>query len=247
LEALAAEQIAVVALGALAGGFVAGFAGFGTGITALGIWLYALQPSTAATLVIICSVVTQLQTLPLVLRHIEPRRVLPFILPGLFGVPLGVALLAYLDVRVLKIGVGAIVLTYSAHMLMRSARRIRWGGRAADAAVGFGGGVLGGLAGLSGPLPTMWATFRGWTKDESRGVFQAFNLSILSAALLAHVIGGFMTAEVGWAVLAALPGTAIGGAIGAKAYARLSDQRFRQIILGLLCVSGMMLIVTNLL
>ena len=99
---MGAEQIAVVLLGALAGGFVAGFAGFGTGITALGIWLYALSPATAASLVVICSVVTQVQTIPMVWKHIQPRRVLPFIVPGLLGVPIGVVLLAF---AVLSVGV----------------------------------------------------------------------------------------------------------------------------------------------
>ncbi|MGE0876271.1 MAG: sulfite exporter TauE/SafE family protein [Burkholderiales bacterium] len=243
---MGAEQIIIVAIGALAGGFVAGFAGFGTGITALGIWLYALQPAAAASLVIICSVITQVQTIPVIWRHIDRKRVLPFIVPGLLGVPLGVLLLSSLDVRVLKIGVGVVVLAFSLRMLVRSSRKNRWGGRGADGVVGFGGGILGGLAGLSGPLPTMWSTFRGWTKEESRSVIQAFNLTILSTALVSHAIGGFLTAEVGWAVLAALPGTAAGGYIGAKAYAKLSDQRFRQIILGLLCVSGLSLILTNL-
>jgi hypothetical protein len=34
-----------------------------------------------------------------------------------------------------------------------------------DALVGFAGGILGGLAGLSGPLPTLWASVRGRGKD----------------------------------------------------------------------------------
>ena len=240
------EQIAFVLAGALAGGFVAGFAGFGTGITALGIWLYALSPATAASLVIICSVVTQVQTIPLVWKRITPRRVLPFIVPGLLGVPLGVALLAHLDVRALKLGVGTIVLGFSIHLLLNPQRRVRWGGRAADAGVGFGGGILGGLAGLSGPLPTVWTALRGWPKDETRSVLQAFNLTILSTALVAHAFAGFLTPAVGWATLAALPGTALGGYLGGKAYARASDRRFRQVILGLLCLSGTMLIATNL-
>jgi len=57
IERMGFEQIVIVMIGALAGGFVSGLAGFGTGITALGIWLYALEPAVAATLVVLCSVV----------------------------------------------------------------------------------------------------------------------------------------------------------------------------------------------
>jgi hypothetical protein len=60
---------------------------------------------------------------------------------------------------------------------------VSFGGRVADAMVGFAGGILGGLAGLSGPLPILWASVRGWGKDERRGVFQTFNWTILTASL----------------------------------------------------------------
>jgi uncharacterized membrane protein YfcA len=236
-------QIAVIALGALAGGFVSGLAGFGTGITAISIWLFAVSPPVAASLVVVCSVIAQIQTLPAIWHAIEARRVLPFIVPGIVGVPLGTALLAHLDTRILKLAIGALLLLFSGYMLLRRSRaKSSWGGAIADGTIGFGGGVLGGLAGLSGPLPTMWATIRGWGRHESRGVFQAFNLTILSIALLSHAFAGLLTAEVGWALLAALPGTLGGAWLGAHAYGRLDDHRFRVIILVLLCISGSVLI-----
>ncbi|MFB8829176.1 hypothetical protein ACE0DR_06800 [Azotobacter sp. CWF10] len=54
---------AIILAGALSGGFVTGLAGFGTGLTALGFWLHAVEPVVAAALVVICSVVGQLQSL----------------------------------------------------------------------------------------------------------------------------------------------------------------------------------------
>ncbi len=72
-------ELIVITGGALAGGFVSGLAGFGTGITAIGIWLYAVSPPVAASLVILCSVIAQIQTLPRIWRSIEAKRVLPFL------------------------------------------------------------------------------------------------------------------------------------------------------------------------
>lgn len=240
-----AETI-IILLGAFSGGFVSGLAGFGTGITAMGIWLYAVSPTVASSLVVVCSVAAQVQTLPTIWRAIEPRRVLPFILPGLIGVPIGTMALAYLDARLLKLGIGVLLLAFSTQMLLRKARPgSTWGGRPADGVIGLSGGVLGGLAGLSGVLPTMWAAHRGWTKSESRSLFQAFNLSILAFAFVAHAAAGLLTPEVGWAVLVALPGTIVGAWIGAHTYTKLSDQRFRVIILTLLCISGCGLIWAN--
>lgn len=112
--------------------------------------------------------------------------------------------------------------------------RVAWGGRMADGVVGFAGGVLGGLAGLSGPLPTVWATLRGWGKDERRGVFQAFNLAILAAVAVAHAASGLVTAGLGRVAFLALPGTLAGTWLGSHAYRRLSDQRFHEVVLSLL-------------
>ena len=102
--------------------------------------------------------------------------------------------------------------------------------------------VLGGLAGLSGVLPTMWATLRGWSKDRRRALFQCYNLAVLIAALAMHAATGLITRQVGWLLLWALPGTLSGAWLGAHAYRRLSDHHFHQLILGLLGVSGLTLI-----
>lgn len=240
------EYFIVVGLGALAGGFVAGLAGFGTGITAMGVWLYVLPPPVAATLVVVCSAFSQVQTLPKIWHAVERNRVLPFIVPGLAGVPIGTTLLSLLDIRTFKIGIGCLLLAYTTNALLVGGREPNsWGGKAADGTVGFLGGILGGLAGLSGPLPTMWAGLRGWSKEQSRAVFQAFNLSILCAALLSHAVSGFMTQELGYAVLAALPFTWLGSWLGIVLYGRVSEAIFSRIILVLLGLSGVTLIVTN--
>jgi len=84
------DQAAIVTIGAFAGGFVSGLAGFGTALVTVGIWLHALEPATATALSLICSCVAQAQTIPEIVREIKPARVLPFVVPGLLGVPLGV-------------------------------------------------------------------------------------------------------------------------------------------------------------
>lgn len=244
---MSTAEIIIVLLGALAAGLVAGLTGFGTGITAMGIWLYAISPSVAASLVIVCSVVSQVQTFPMIWRAIEPRRVLPFIVPGLVGVPIGTRLLAHIDPKTFKIGVGLFLLVYSSYMLFSRLRMASaWGGRVADGFIGFWGGILGGLTGFSGVLPIVWTDVRGWAKDERRSVLQAFNLSILLAALLAHGATGLLTKEVGWAIMAALPGTITGAWFGASAYQRLNNSHFQDIVLGFLFVSGSVLIWTSL-
>ena len=118
----------------------------------------------------------------------------------------------------------------------------RFGGWIADAGVGFAGGILGGLAGLSGPLPTLWASVRGWSKDQRRGVFQIFNGTVLGAALCLQIASGFVAKEVFWLAPLALPGTFLGAWLGARTYRALSDRNFYDLVLGLLFLSGVSLV-----
>jgi uncharacterized membrane protein YfcA len=236
-----------VLAGACLGGFVSGLAGFGTGLVALGLWLHVVEPALAAPLVVICSVVAQLQSLFVVRRAMNWARLWPFIAGGLLGVPLGVAALDQVPAETFRAALGAFLVIYSAAMLLSGRLPVvAWGGRAGDAVIGFGGGILGGAAGLSGPLPTLWCGLKGWTKNEQRAVFQTFNLSILGWALIAYGVQGVLTAEVGKLALICLPGTFFGVWLGMKTYGRVDDRQFRRIVLWLLLVSGSLLVASHL-
>ncbi len=225
--------------GALAGGFVSGLAGFGTALMALGIWLYVLPPSLAVPLILICSVVAQSSTLPSMWRSFDFRLVWPFIVGGLAGVPIGIILIAHADPRVFKLGIGLFLLVFPTVLFFnRAPMAFRFGGRLADAGVGFAGGVMGGLAGMSGPLPILWASLRGWGKDERRGVFQIFNWTILLVALCVQAASGLVGQQVLWLALLAFPGTVFGAWLGARVYHAISDRNFGDIVLVLLFLSG---------
>ncbi len=240
---MGSQQIAFVFAGALAGGIVNGLTGFGTALTAMGLWLYALPPTVAASLAILCSVVSQLQTLHLIWAKIRWDRVLPFALPGIVGVPIGTLLLPHIDPQWFKRGVGAFLILYSAYVLLFRVRlQSAWGGRAADGMVGFGGGVLGGLTGLSGALPVVWTDVRGWSKEQRRGVLQTFNILILSLALASHALSGFLNRQVALSAAIAFP-AAIGGAwLGGYIYGRLADRGYQRAVMALLLLSGLGLI-----
>lgn len=229
--------------GALAGGFVSGLAGFGTALMALGIWLYVLPPSLAVPLVLICSVIAQTSTLPSMWKSFDLSLVWPFLIGGLIGVPLGTMLIASADPKVFKLSVGVLILIFSTALyLNKTPLAIKFGGRIADGAIGFAGGILGGLAGLSGPLPILWANIRGWNKHERRGIFQLFNFTVLAAALVLQTASGLVELKVLWLALVAFPGTLLGAWAGARVYHALNDKHFGDVVLGLLFLSGLTLV-----
>ena len=75
-----------------------------------------------ASLVVVCSVISQAQTFPAIWRFIEAKRAFPLILPGVLGVPLGTVLLSHLDTRILKLAIGGFLLLFSAYMLFGRSR-----------------------------------------------------------------------------------------------------------------------------
>jgi uncharacterized membrane protein YfcA len=233
------DQVPLIVAGALLGGIVNGLTGFGTAITAMGIWLHAMPPSAAASRAIITAAVAQYQTLHIIYRAIRWDRVLPFVVPGLLGVPFGTYVLMHIDPRLFKLGLGIFLVVYPTYVLIRNRQiEIAWGGRIADGVVGLVGGVLGGLTGLSGVLPVVWTDIRGWTKEQRRAVVQTFNISILTLAVASHAVSGLLTRDVGPATVVALPATIGGAWFGAYIYRRLPDRGYQIAVMVLLFVSG---------
>lgn len=236
-------SLAIVLLGAFVAGFTTGFAGFGTGLVSSGLWYHALPASMVPPLVALASVAAQLVGLAAVRSAFAWRRALPYLLGGAAGVPVGVLLLRYASPGTLRLSVGVFLIAYSAYQLFASGRvRIGdWGGRRADAAIGAGGGILGGFAGLSGPIPVMWLQMRGGLSADQRAAYQPFNLVVLGMASGGMALGGAI--DRGVLVIAALclPLTLLGAWLGARLYGYVSEQTFRRIVLGLLLASGTIL------
>ena len=102
--------------------------------------------------------------------------------------------------------------------------------------------MLGGFAGLSGVLPTLWTGLRGWPKDRQRGVYQPF-IWLMHALTLANLaLAGLLTTATGWRLLWCLPAIAAGSWLGLKLYHRLDERRFRRAVLALLLASGVTLV-----
>ena len=87
---------------------------------------------------------------------------------------------------------------------------------------------------------------RGWDKSESRGLIQVFNWTILTAAFCAQAAYGLVTRETMWLTLLVLPATIGGTWLGIRAYHALSDANFRNVVLGLLFLSGITLVWSSL-
>jgi uncharacterized protein len=197
-------------------------------------------------MVVFGSLIGQLLSIHSVRGSLEPRRVLPFILGGVIGVPIGAAALPHLDATLFKAGVGLLLAVYCPAMLLaRELPRIRGGGRIADAAAGLVGGVMGGIGGLSGPAPTLWCSLRHWSRDAQRAVIQSFNLAMHTLTLTVYAVDGAITAETGRMFAVIAPTMVVPCLVGARLYSRVSEIQFRRLVLGLLFLSGLGLLAAS--
>lgn len=232
-----------VLLGALAAGFVQGLSGFAFGLVAMTFWVWAVAPQLAGPLVVFGSLIGQLLLARSFRHSFDGRRLWPFVLGGCAGTPVGVWMLHYVDPTVFKMAVGLILMAYCPLMLfVGAAPRITAGGRLADGGVGLIGGVMGGLGGLNGPAPTLWCSLRGWSRDEQRAVFQTFSLCMQALTLAIYAASGLITHQTVELFALVAPAMIIPTLIGVRIYARFSEAGFRQLILILLSVSGVVLL-----
>jgi uncharacterized membrane protein YfcA len=235
---VSAATLALVSLGAFIGAISAGAAGFAFAMTASAIWLHAIDPVRSALLVVALGTVLHAGLIWRMRHDIDRTRLAPFLIGGLLGIPLGVALLTSIDTAALRRVLGVLLLCYGIYALLVPALpRITAGGRRADAAVGLLGGVMSGLGGYSGVPTTIWTQLRGWPKDVARGVFQPFILATHVATLV--VLGGLTVDATSVILLAsALPALALGGWLGYRLYGRLNDAQFRRLLSVLIAASG---------
>jgi len=236
-----------VALGAAAAGFVQGLSGFAFGLVALSFWAWVIDPKLAAALAVAGAFTGQVIAALSVRRGFDIRSLAPFLAGGLAGVPLGILLLPHLDVTLFKMLLGLLLVVWCPAMLLsKDLPRITLGGRLADAFVGMSGGILSGLGGFSGTLPTLWCTLRGYDRDLQRAIIQNFNLAMLGVTLTIYILSGVVTRETVPMLAIVLPSMLIPTLIGTRVYIGISEASFRRIVLALLTASGITLLTSSL-
>jgi len=236
---MSTETVIFLILGGLAGGFINGFAGTGTALFAMGFMLTVLEPKTAVAIIALVSVLSGIQGVWIVRHSVRGnlKRSARFVIPGVVGVPVGIYLLQFVDAQFLRMLIAGILLFYGAYFGFRRALpHFERHTPLLDSTIGLTGGVLGGLASISGALPAIWLSMRPWAKADTRAVLQPYNMATLGLTVFLLAWDGAYTRETWAAFAVALPAGLVAAQIGIFAFRRVSDSGFRraQILLCLL-------------
>ena len=236
-------EILFIIGGAFLAAFVASAAGFGDGIMAASVWLHVMLPVDAVSLILAIGVLIHGVNIYKLYDQLDYRRLKPFLISGIIGVPFGVLMLQHASPVAFKFCIGIILICYSLFMMFAPKTVIKVGGVGADAVAGGAGGIACGFAGLTGIFPAIWCGLRDWPKEQQRGVFQPFLVTLDILALGVLAMRDMVTVETGINFLWCVPGVAVGVWVGLKVYKHINDQMFKKILLVLILMSGVMLLV----
>ena len=225
-----------------AGSLAAGLAGFAFSAVTGAILFHVLAPIDAVPLLLACSITTQLFSISKLWRTMQWRQCLPYLAGGFVGIPIGAELLKAFDARIFAAGFGLFLICYSLYMLLRPHFVIRGGGRYAEVAAGFAGGITGGATAFPGAIPAVWCSARGLSKLEQRGIVQPFILLMQIATLVYFSRLGMLASATLTTYLWCAPAVVCGTWLGLKFFDRIDDKRFRQVVLVFLLISGAILI-----
>ena len=233
------NPLLVLGVGAAVAGLVQGISGFAFSMVAVSIWVWGLDPKFVATMAVFGGWFGQCISAMRVRRGWHVDILWPFVLGAGIGIPLGTQLLNSLNPNMFKLVLGSLLVVCCSAMLATSRLpKVTSGGKPADAAVGLLGGIMAPLSGFSGLAPALWATLRGYNKDEHRAVLQNFNLVVLSATFASNVWSGRVTSAM-WPQMTVVAGSMILPALwGSKIYVGMSAQAFRKTVLWLLVLAG---------
>jgi hypothetical protein len=225
------------------GGFTSGLTGFAAGLVVSGIWLHIITPLQTAVLIAAYGMINQAYGVWKVHHALQWRRILPFVIGGAVGVPLGAYLVTYLNPAYLRIGVGALLIVYSTYNLARPTFTPIKSNPATDVGIGVLNGLLGGLTGLGGVISTIWVQLGGGPKDAQRAIFQpVLFLTMTMTTLTFATAGHLFNVDTLKLFLLGLPALLLGLWVGVFLYGKLDDAAFRKVILILLLVSGLSLV-----
>jgi uncharacterized membrane protein YfcA len=175
-------------------------------------------------------------------KHLDRSKVLPLLIGGLFGIPVGVFLLKRAPGDVLRLVFGLVVLGWAVQSMLaaRPDRDVadRWGPVA-----GFFGGMLGGALNSGGPPAVMYVSRKTWEPDAVRATLQAFFLEISTVQLTLYTLTGVFTQETLRTNLLLAP-VVLAGVIGGVRLGRAIDREaFRRLLLASLSVTGVVYVV----
>jgi hypothetical protein len=218
--------------------------GFGEALVAVPLLALRIPIAVAAPLAVLVSIVVAGVIVAQDWRRVEVRSAAGLIVASLFGIPVGVLLLANADDRLVKSILGAVIVAFSIYSLVDRGRvhlrHDHWGWLVG---CGFVSGVLGGAYGMNGPPLVVYGALRQWSPQHFRATLQGYFLPASSVGLLGYLAVGLWGPAVTRYFLLSLPATLVAIVVGRAINRRMKGREFLGLVhVGLIAIGSILLL-----
>jgi len=216
--------------------------GFGEALIAVPLLALQLPVTIAAPLSVLVSITVAAIIVLQDWRHVELRSASWLVSATMAGIPFGLWLLAEGNQRVVKAGLGAIIMAFAVFSLAR--RRppeLHTENRAWLLGCGFCAGILGGAYGMNGPPLAIYGAMRRWPAQHFRATLQGYFLPASIIGMLGYWLAGLWVAQVTRYFLLSLPATLAAILLGRSLHGRMHGDSFLRYVSAALLVIGAVL------
>jgi uncharacterized protein len=216
--------------------------GFGEALVAVPLLALVIPVEEAVPLATLLSITVALVVVVQDWHKIHIRSAGWLLVSTLFGLPLGLWLLAAVAEAIVKAILAVVIVGFSVYCLIRRGKhelhndRLAW-------LFGFAAGVLGGAYGMNGPPLVMYGSLRGWPPDYFRATLQGYFLPASLLGMCGYWLAGLWVRAVTVYYLWSLP-----LALGAIFLGRTINRRMRAgaflvyIYVGLILIGAILLV-----
>ena len=223
---------------------VKGSTGFGFGLLAIPVLALMLDVKLVIAMAVPLQLIIDVLILSSVWRHLDLQRVLPIVVAGALGVPLGIMVILNVSSEMLRPLVFSAVVLSSLIMITGYTLPIARE-RLAGAATGLTGGILYASMGISGPPMVLFMLNQQWSREVFRSTLSIASVCLETLTVVSFLASGVITTTSLGLDLLLLPVVLVSFYFSLKLLARINPIAFRKLAVYLVLVSGITGLVTH--
>lgn len=229
----------------LLAGIVQGCAGFAFALITVPVLMLFIPHVEIPPTVVMLSLVNNILILMGSRSFVRPRMVLPLLVGGFIGLPIGGYILKTVDPVSFKIAVGVIVLIASIVMLAGWRRRVR-NEAAGLVPIGFISGILSSGTSIAGPPVILFFSNQGIKREVFRANLVAYFMFINIGAVIVFALYGLLNRAVMVRTGTYLLPAIVGSIAGIWLSKFINEKLFGKAVLILVLILAIILVIRNL-
>jgi len=218
--------------------------GFGFALVSMSLLPSLIGIQSAVPLLALISVLSNTVLWLIYRQAAHLQTILQLSLAAICALPVGLLLLRHLPEQLALKGLGGLLVGYVLYNVFQQTLPILKA-RYWIYGAGFVSGLLTGAYNTGGPPVVVYGSCQQWTPPMFKGNLSGFFLISSIAAFIGHSLEGNFTPDVLRYALYALPAFLIGLGAGIIGSRYLNPARFKQVILGLLFLTGLNLLISS--